>query len=280
MDFDFTIKCECAMDKLKNRISSPPILIKTNFEQATLITPLPRTSDKGLMVVGCDSSWMGARWVQYQHFLATSVKLWSAKNQGLWIIHLSQGSPPLTHYDPLSMTLQLLFKCYINQMTSQMPLCFTGLHGSICLFNREFHHIAGSAMKMEDALSHTPYIDIRAPDSTVDAEEFLNDWELGINLKFLLKAAWLCFTSPFDLFCQSPMSLYQLISSSIQSNLIIPSFGSLPAEDNTHSLLTYMLANSCKFETANYADFYIRMSAIPVSDTFLLGNKVVELEYI
>ena len=64
--FKLTIEAIEAFENLKHKISTAPVLIKLNYVAARAITPKPRSSDEGLVVVGVDSSWSGAGWAVYQ----------------------------------------------------------------------------------------------------------------------------------------------------------------------------------------------------------------------
>jgi hypothetical protein len=55
-----------AFEYLKKRMTRTPVLIRLDYILAKLIRRLPRESDNGLVVVGVDSSWMGAGWAVYQ----------------------------------------------------------------------------------------------------------------------------------------------------------------------------------------------------------------------
>ena len=64
--FEITTEAVEAFEELKLKISIAPVLIKLDYEAARAITPKPRASDEGLVVVGVDSSWAGAGWAVYQ----------------------------------------------------------------------------------------------------------------------------------------------------------------------------------------------------------------------
>jgi hypothetical protein len=54
--WEFDLECQDAMDILKTHITSALILVKVSYEEASRITKPPRSSDKGLIIVGVDSS--------------------------------------------------------------------------------------------------------------------------------------------------------------------------------------------------------------------------------
>lgn len=65
-DFAVTPAVEEAVAELKKRLTTAPVLVRVDYQLATSISRPPRTSDDGMIVVGVDSSWMGAGWVLYQ----------------------------------------------------------------------------------------------------------------------------------------------------------------------------------------------------------------------
>ena len=56
-----------AMEKLKQAMASAPVLVRLDYDAASLITLPPRASDEGLVVVAVDSCSNGAGWVVFQH---------------------------------------------------------------------------------------------------------------------------------------------------------------------------------------------------------------------
>ncbi len=65
-DFKITPEVIEAVDELKRCLTSAPVLVRVDYTLTTSISLPPRTSDNGMIVVGVDSSWMGAGWVLYQ----------------------------------------------------------------------------------------------------------------------------------------------------------------------------------------------------------------------
>jgi hypothetical protein len=66
-DFYFDDSARDALEKMKNLVSTAPVLVRVNYETAKLITPQPRISDEGLVIVAVDSCSNGAGWVVYQN---------------------------------------------------------------------------------------------------------------------------------------------------------------------------------------------------------------------
>lgn len=64
--FEFSIEALEAFELLKHKITRSPVLVKVDYKQAKLISPQPRETDEGMLVVGVDSAWMGAGWSMYQ----------------------------------------------------------------------------------------------------------------------------------------------------------------------------------------------------------------------
>lgn len=65
-DFLFNDYAQEAQEKLKELMSTAPVLVHLDYEAAKLITGPPRESDHGLVIVAIDSSTNGAGWVIYQ----------------------------------------------------------------------------------------------------------------------------------------------------------------------------------------------------------------------
>jgi hypothetical protein len=65
-EFFFDDLARDAQLELKRLVSSPPVLVRLDYEIARLITRPPRESDHGLVIVAVDSSMYGAGWVVYQ----------------------------------------------------------------------------------------------------------------------------------------------------------------------------------------------------------------------
>ena len=65
-DFLFTDEAKQAMDYLKKRLSTAPVLVKIDYSLAKRVGLPPRASDEGLIVVGVDGSYIGAGWAVYQ----------------------------------------------------------------------------------------------------------------------------------------------------------------------------------------------------------------------
>lgn len=66
-DFIFDEQARSAMQKLKDLVTSSPVLIAIDYDAAKKIDQFPRTSDHGLVVVVVDSSIHGSSWVVYQY---------------------------------------------------------------------------------------------------------------------------------------------------------------------------------------------------------------------
>ena len=64
-EFFFDGDAREAQEKLKELVASAPVLVRLDYEIAKLITPPPRDSDHGLVIVAVDSSIHGAGWVVY-----------------------------------------------------------------------------------------------------------------------------------------------------------------------------------------------------------------------
>lgn len=66
-EFLWTDEAQQAMDHLKEKATTAPVLVKIDYEKAKRITQLPRKTDDGLVVVAVDSAALhGAGWVVYQ----------------------------------------------------------------------------------------------------------------------------------------------------------------------------------------------------------------------
>ncbi len=57
-----------AFDALKVKLTTAPVLAWLDYDKAVLICPGQHESDSGLVILGVDSSWMGARWAIYQMY--------------------------------------------------------------------------------------------------------------------------------------------------------------------------------------------------------------------
>jgi hypothetical protein len=66
VEFRITEEAIHSQEVIKRLITTTPVLLRLDYDAAKLITRLPRNSDEGLMIVGIDSSWMGAGWAVYQ----------------------------------------------------------------------------------------------------------------------------------------------------------------------------------------------------------------------
>ena len=65
--FVFSDEARAAVDELKKRISSTPVLIKVDYEAASIIARPVHEFSHGLVVVAVDASKYGAGWVIYQY---------------------------------------------------------------------------------------------------------------------------------------------------------------------------------------------------------------------
>jgi hypothetical protein len=65
-EFYFDDSAQEAMNKLKELVSTAPVLVRLDYNLAKLITPPPRDSDNGLVTVAVDSCSNGTGWVVYQ----------------------------------------------------------------------------------------------------------------------------------------------------------------------------------------------------------------------
>jgi len=65
-EFILTDEAKDAVDVLKKRLSSTPVLVKIDYQLARQVGLPPRTSDEGLIIVGVDGSYIGAGWAVYQ----------------------------------------------------------------------------------------------------------------------------------------------------------------------------------------------------------------------
>ena len=66
--FEFGEECRSAMDKLKELVTSAPVLKVIDYETARRVIPQPRDTDHGLVVLGVDSSIHGSGWILSQYF--------------------------------------------------------------------------------------------------------------------------------------------------------------------------------------------------------------------
>jgi hypothetical protein len=143
----------------------------------------------------------------------------------------------------------------------------------------EFLHVPGASMKMEDTFSKGLYINTSHPNEAEDAEEFLDQWESGANIKFLLNYAFEHFHSCYDIQAlpSLPAKLPTLpkpptysTSSHTVSN---PS-----TKDDAYSLLGQQLSKSLNTDKIHSNKFFIWKLLISTTHKYLLSKKVIQVE--
>ena len=192
-EFCITRDVEEAIAELKKCLTSAPVLVRVDYDLATSITRPPRSSDDGMLVVGVDSSWMGAGWVLYQvvdgikrpalygssTFTKTQQNYGQPKSEvfGTFIAlkalrHRVWGVHFRLEHDAVS--LAKMIKKPDDVPNAPMLRWVSWL----LLFDFETKHVPATAMKMEDALSRAPPIDTGLPDPSDDVDDFLDRYGL------------------------------------------------------------------------------------------------------
>ncbi|PIL30703.1 hypothetical protein GSI_06871 [Ganoderma sinense ZZ0214-1] len=192
-EFAITPEVEEAVTELKRLLTSAPVLVRIDYEKATLITRPPRDSDDGMLVVGVDSSWMGAGWVLYQivdgikrvalygsstftkpqqnygqpksEVFGTFVALKALRHR-VWGVHFRLEND--------ASSLATMLRKPDDVPNAPMLRWVSWL----LLFDFEIKHVPAASMKMEDALSRAPQIDTGLSDPSEDVDEFLEAYDL------------------------------------------------------------------------------------------------------
>jgi hypothetical protein len=243
--FKITEEAIHTQEVIKRLVTTAPILLCLDYKAVKLITPCPRASDEGLMIVGVDSSWKGASWVIYQMsksekcptlygsctFSATEQNYGQPKSEvyGVFrafkeLCHRIWGVHFRLDHDALSLAK-------IIREPDDIPNAPL-LHwvAWIRLFDFEPHHVRAEAFKMEDALSRRPPAPTDTNYDDQDPEEFLDAYldltysgthnvppcaTATSTVKFLLDSVYARLSSPFLCSYSSPNSvlpIYRLTS--------------------------------------------------------------------
>jgi hypothetical protein len=289
-EWSFDIECMDAVNELKHRITTSPILIKINYPEATLISKPPRASDEGLVVVGVDSSWKGAGWVLYQ--IRLNIKRPTLYGSTIFNSTQQNYGQPKTEVFGLFVALKALrFRLAMihfrlehdatalvqmlrqpNDLPNAPMMRWISF---IRLYDMEFLHVPGSSMKMEDAFSRGPFIDTGRPEEAEDAESFLDQWETGANIKFLLNCAYERLHSPYAVHARPslPISLPRVPT--------VAPWTSVPrTKDDAFSLLGHRLSTSCDSDHIYSNELYARKSPVAITHEFKLGDEYLQLEVI
>ncbi len=214
-DFKVTAEVEDAVAELKRRLTTAPVLVRVNYTLATSISPPPRASDEGMIVVGIDSSWMGAGWVLYQivdglkrpalygssTFTKTQQNYGQPKSElfGTFVAlkalrHRVWGVHFRLEHDAISLAKML------RQPDDVPNAPMLRWVSWIRLFDFETKHVPASSFKMEDALSRAPPVDTGLPDPSDDVDEFLDAFEafpLRPSISYVLAALSIRHSNPF-----------------------------------------------------------------------------------
>lgn len=257
-DFKITAAVEDAVAELKHRLTTAPVLVRVDYTLATSIGPPPRSSDEGMIVVGVDSSWMGAGWVLYQiyenvkrptlygssTFTAAQQNYGQPKSEvfGTFVAlkalrHRVWGVHFRLEHDAVSLAKML-------QQPDDVPNApMLRWVSWIRLFDFETKHVPATSFKMEDALSRAPPIDTGHPDPAHDAEEFLDAFEAFSasphpSTTFLLSSLVIRHSNPFA----TAREYHSSTLIAVQTSALMESCSHLQS-DTTRSLHPHLLSH-------------------------------------
>lgn len=188
LPFEFGPNQRNAMDKLKKLITQAPVLRKIDYSIAKLITPPPRESDDGLVILSVDSSLIGSGWILFQIFVqdkhpvlygsctysATESRYSQPKAE---LFGVFRALKDLRHrvwglHFRLEVDAQYLDRMIRTPDLPNAPM--TRWVSYIQLFDFEIVHVPAAKFAGPDGLSRKRRSSQDSEDS--DAEEFLNDF--------------------------------------------------------------------------------------------------------
>ena len=188
-EFYFSPEAQEAQNKLKQLVSTAPVLIKLDYDAAKLLDrlgPSPRPSDHGLVIVGVDSCQNGAGWILYQMVQKEKHPvIFGSCTFNLTEANYSQ--PKLELYGVFRAIKDLRHRIwgihfridvdakFLIEMVKQPDLPnapMTRWISYIALFDYVMHHVPSQSHVAEDGLSRR----IRVPEDSddEDAEEYLD----------------------------------------------------------------------------------------------------------
>ena len=310
--FSFSDEARTAVDELKKRISSAPVLIKVDYESASAIKRPVREFLDGLVVVSVDASMYGAGWVLYQYRL---------QNRHPALFGSCTYSAAESRYSQPKAELYGIFRAlkelrtrvwgihfllesdakFLEQMMRDPDLPnapMTRWVAYLQLFDFTFHHIPAEKGRVQDALSRRP----RAPDDSdeSDGEAHLDELFGRAGTYNGPRAPTLTVSSPHP--CPLPLRLFAHLVNDMSGFRCFgfdPPFPPSPASQNTSRLLSrrafahlgffdlhehwYSSASPSPSMLTSpatlppFRDFSRRRVAVEMPFEFLLGDEIISL---
>jgi hypothetical protein len=294
--FIFPTEAIEAFEELKHRITRAPVLIKIDYAAAKLLIPGPRTTDENLIVVGVDSSWIGAGWAVYQvrdglkrpaiygsctfnereqNYGQPKTEVYGVFRALKELRHRVWGVFFRLDHDAISLAQML--RRYDDVPNAPILRWISWIQ----LFDFEPHHVPATSFKAEDALSRKPPAPSDSTDQEDNSEDFLDAYfnliygdqlpsqsTLRNATRFLLDSLYAKFSNPF---------------------VSISSYSSIPFYEDSQALIpdphcvysSLMMTRSAMFSlNTSLPDSFNRNVPVPSIDSFLLGDEHVNFEYV